>query len=234
MKKWVILIVAVFAGAVLWKEFGRNGVTVGGGATFVNELPTTSPLYAQQQEFIDRMNADPALVERYAGSRGVFAEMNFALNRGAQSLDGPSLLKATKAMSALIPRLPPASCAKLIRGNGEIDPQLALDIDAAMARLPKSHHRNLWDFYVRALQAEVQNAPIRPRNAQNEQYAMQHLASKFNGVFAERLMRVMANPLAASDEDACWAVNSLTFTATQLDPQSAEALSRIIWSGKDG
>jgi hypothetical protein len=85
---------------------------------------------------------------------------------------------------------------------------------------------------VRALQAEVQNAPIRPRNAEHERNAMQHLGSKFNGPFAQRLMGVISNPQGASDEDACWAVNTLTFTATQLDPQSAEALSRVIWSAE--
>lgn len=236
MKKLIITVLVLAALAAGYKELNRGGgLPFQEAGRFTNDLPTTSPLYAQQQEFVDRLNADEALRKRYAGdftSQGMYSEMTNALSRGAQSLDGASLLKATKAMSAIIPRLPQHSCAKLMRQQDDFDPQLEADMDAAMARLPKSHHRNLWDFYVRALQAEVHDAPIRPRNSQAEGYAMQHLASKFQGQFAQRLMGVIANPAAASDEDACWAVNTLTFTATQLDPQSAEALSRIIWSNE--
>ena len=47
----------------------------------------------------------------------------------------------------------------------------------------------------------------------------------------QRLMKVLPQMAQASDEDACWAVNSLTHTSTQLDPESREVLSRLIWGG---
>ncbi|MFY2765135.1 hypothetical protein [Arenimonas sp. MALMAid1274] len=235
MKKVLIALVLLVVAVVIVKESGKGNVPLlktEPGIT--NVLAPTSPLYAQQQRFVDQFNADPQLRERFAGtftSKGLFAEVQFALKRGAQSLDGPSLVKATKAMAAMIPRLPQHSCAKLMRPADDFDLPLSRDIDAALERLPPIHHYNLWDFYLRALKAEVTQAPIKPVNAAARQDALMLLGQKFPGRFGERIAAVVQNPVAASDEDACWAINTLTHNATQLSPDSAEALSRMIWAG---
>lgn len=235
MKKLLIVLVLLIAGAVLFKEMKSGGLPVlksDGG--IVNTLAPTSPLYAQQQRFVDQFNADPQLRERFAGtftSKGLFAEVQMALKRGGQSLDGPSLVKATRAMAAMIPRLPLHSCAKLMRPADDFDRPLGRDIDAALERLPPIHHHNLWDFYLRALKAEVTNAPITRFDPVARENALMLLGEKFPGRFGERLAAVAQNPVAASDEDACWAINALTHNATQLSPDSAEALSRMIWAG---
>jgi hypothetical protein len=235
MKKWIVIVVLLIGAGVYWKEShrGADGTSNYGGG-LVNTLPRSSPHYAQEQEFIDRFNADPELRDRFAGeftSKGLYAELDSALHRGAQSLDGPSLVRVTTAMAAVIPRLPQKSCAKLARHQDDFDAELSRDFDDALSRLPAKHHRNLWDFYLRALKAEVDDAPVLARNAEHERVAMQHLGSKYRGREAERLMGVLSNPEGASDEDACWAVNTMTHGTTLLDPQSAEAMSRLIWAG---
>lgn len=236
MKKLLIGLVLVIAAAVVYKEVGKGGVPVLRqiGGEMINPYPPGSSLHAQQQEFVDRFNADPALRERFAGtfsSKGLYAEVKFALGRGAQSLDGPSLVKVTRAMAAMIPRLPQKSCAKLIRPRDDFDRELGDDMQSALERLPPVHHRNLWDFYLRALKAEVSNAPIIPVDTVKRDRALQHLGEKFQGPFGQRMAGVLQNPSAASDEDACWAINAFTHNSTQLDPESAEAMSRLIWSG---
>jgi hypothetical protein len=237
MKTWIVVVLLALAAAVVWKETRPGGAvprTLDGKLR--NTLPESSPLHAQQQEFIDRFNADPQLRERFVGtftSKGLYAEMNRALARGAQSLDGPSLVKVTRAMSALIPRLPEHSCAKLIRRRDDFDRALGADIEAALERLPPVHHRNLWDYYLRALKAEVSNAPIRPLDRAARDRALAELGESFQGRYAERLAGVLGNPARASDEDACWAIGSLTHGATLLSPESADAMSRLIWSGEE-
>jgi hypothetical protein len=236
MKKLLIGVVLLIVLAVVYKEMGKGGVPVLGqlSGEMTNPYPPGSSLHAQQQEFVDRFNADPALRERFAGtfsSKGLYAEMKFALSRGAQSLDGPSLVMVTRAMAAMIPRLPQKSCAKMIRPRNDFDRELGMDMQSALERLPPVHHRNLWDFYLRALKAEVGNAPIVPVDAVKRDRALQHLGEKFQGPFGQRLAGVLKNPSGASDEDACWAINALTHNSTQLDPESAEAMARLIWPG---
>lgn len=237
MKKLLIALVLLIAAAVAFKELRSGGIDlVKADGGIVNTLASTSPLYAQQQQFVDRFNADPQLRERFAGtftSKGLFAEVQMALKRGGQSLDGPSLVKVTKAMAAMIPRLPQHSCAKLMRPADDFDLALGRDIDAALERLPAIHHYNLWDFYLRALKAEVTNAPVLRIDPVARQNALMLLGEKFPGRFGERLAAVVRDPVGASDEDACWAINTLTHNATQLSPDSAEALARLIWAGDE-
>lgn len=235
MKKlvWLLVLVAVVVGV---KEF-----LSGGGSLprmrlpeFVNPYPPSSPLHAQHQDFVDRANADEKLRRRFAGqitSKGLYAELKLALARGGQSLDGPTLVNATRAMAAVIPRLPQHSCAKLMRPADDFDPELERDARAAFERLPPRHHKNFLDFYLRALQAEVNDAPrVRPDLAARER-ALTSLGQRYPGVFGQRLQGVLRDPVGASDKDACWAINSMTHTATQLAPDSAEALSRLLWGG---
>ncbi|MDY0023078.1 hypothetical protein [Arenimonas caeni] len=236
MKKlvWLVVLVAVVVGA---KEFLSGGGSLPGMSPprFENPYPASSPLHAQHQDFIDRANADEKLRKRFAGimtSKGLFAELKLALARGAQSLEGPMVVSATRAMAAVIPRLPERSCAKLMRPRDDFDPELERDVRAAFERLPPRHHKNFLEFYLRALQAEVHDAPRVARDPAARERALVHLGEAYPGVFGQRLAGVLRDPLRASDEDACWAINSMTHTSTQLDPESAEALSRLLWGGE--
>ena len=42
---------------------------------------------------------------------------------------------------------------------------------------------------------------------------------------------MLKSPARASDEDACWAINTMTHGASLLPPGSAEAFSRAMWAG---
>ena len=234
--KWVVVLVVLIVGAVVYKEMGRGGggLSFGEPPKMVNLLPPTSPLYAQQQEFVDKFNADMALRERYADqltTQGIYSEMRGALARGAQSLDDASLLKATRAMASLLPRLPEHTCANLMRPRDEFDLALSNDVNDALARLPAHHHRNLWDFYLRSLKAEVENAPIRPTNAEHQRNAMMQLGSIYSQQDAVRLMGVIQNPAGVADSDACWAIKTFTHATTRLSPQGSYAMSRMLWAG---
>ena len=235
--KWIVVLVVLIVGAVAYQEMSRGGgLSFGEPPMMVNTLPPTSPLYAQQQEFVDRFNADPELRERFADqltSKGLYAEMRNALARGAKSLDEPSLIKATRAMAAVMPRLPEHSCAKMMRPRDDFDLALSADVNDALARLPAHHHRNLWDFYLRALKAEVDDAPIRPANAEHRQNALQQLGSIYINEEAMRLISVMQNPETSSDADACWAIKTLTHASTRLSPQGSYAMSRMLWAGEE-
>lgn len=236
MKKiiWLLVLVAVVFGA---RQYLSGGGSLPGMAPprFENPYPASSPLHAQHQAFVDRANADEGLRKRFAGiigSKGLYAELKLALMRGAHSLEGPLLINATRAMAAVIPRLPERSCAKLMRPRDDFDPELERDARAAFERLPSRHHQNFLEFYLRALQAEVHDAPKVKADPQARERALRHLGEAYPGVFGERLAGVLRDPRRASDEDACWAINSMTHTATQLDPESAEALSRLLWGGE--
>lgn len=236
MKKlvWLLVLVAVVVGA---KQYLSGGGSLPGlsAPEFRNPYPATSPLHAQHQGFIDRANADEKLRQRFAGqmtSKGLYAELKLALARGAQSLDGPLVVSATRAMAAVIPRLPERSCAKLMRPRDDFDPELERDVRAAFERLPARHHQNFLEFYLQALKAEVHGAPKLARDPAARERALRHLGEAYPGVFGQRLAGVLRDPVRASDEDACWAINSMTHTATQLDPESAEALSRLLWGGE--
>lgn len=236
MKGWLLVVVAVIVAAVAWKELGGGdgGLSFGGERRFVNTAPPSSPVYAQQQGFIDRLNADQAVRERFAGvltSKGLYAEMKAALARGAQSIDGPTTVKMTAAMAAVVPRLSERNCAKLMREADDFDKELSDDADAAFARLPAHHHRAFWEFYVQALQAEVHDAPRVRRNPEAERAGWQNLGAIYTGRDAERMIAVMKSPARAADADACWAIKTLTHGIARLDPQGAEALARAMWAG---
>ena len=150
---------------------------------------------------------------------------------GAQSLDAATVVGATRAMAAVIPRLPERSCAKLMRPRDDFDEELGRDVRDAFERLPPRRHRDFLEFYLQALKAEAHGLPRLPVDPEARRVALGHLGDAYPGTFGQRLQGVLNNPVAASDEDACWAVNSLTHTSTQLDPESREVLSRLIWGG---
>lgn len=236
MKKLLLLLVVLVLGAVAAKELlSDRPVLLQSRGEMVNPYPAGSALHAQQQLFVDRFNADPALRDRFAGtftSKGLYAELTNALQRGARSLDSTQLITVTRAMAAVIPRLTQANCAKLIRPKDDFDPVLGADVRSALERLPPHHHRGFWEFYLQALQAEVRDLPERPLDMAARERALADLGSRYTGPFGERLAKVLANPVAAPDEDACWAINTLTHTSTQLSPDHAEAMARLIWGGE--
>lgn len=238
MKKligWLFVIVLV---AVVGKQLatGEGPLPLGGSsAVMVNPYAPGSALHAQQQVFVDRFNADPDLRARFAGtftSKGLYAELNRALKRGARSLDSAQLMSLTKAMAAVIPRLPQQSCAKLIRPRDDLDEALGADFRAALERLPPQHHRNFWEFYLQALKAEIQELPEKPIDLAARERALLDLGARYPGQFGQRISAVFANPVGASDEDACWAINTLTHTSTQLAPDNAEQMARLLWGGE--
>jgi hypothetical protein len=239
MKKFLIVIVLLIAAAVVYKEMGKGGGLPGVrvlSGEIVNPYPPGSALHAQQQEFVDRFNADPALRERFSGtftSKGLYAEMNRALRRGARSLSSAQLISVTRAMAAVIPRLPQKSCAKLIRPRDDFDAELSADFRAALERLPPVHHRNFWNFYLDALKSEIDQRPELRVDLAARERALNELGQRYQGQFGERLVGVVNNPVAAADEDACWAINSMVHTSTQLSPDHAEALARLLWGGVD-
>ena len=238
MKKLIAILFLVVLAAVVGKNL-LSGDSVLPLKVFSGEIknpyPAGSALHAQQQVFVDRFNADPDLRARFAGtftSKGLYAELTRALQRGARSLDSGQLMTMTKAMAAVIPRLPQHSCAKLIRPKDDFDPALAADFRDALERLPPQHHRNFWEFYLQALKAEIQQLPEKPIDLAARERALLELGSRYPGQFGERLVAVSANPVGASDEDACWAINTLTHTSTQLSPDHAEQMARLLWGGE--
>lgn len=238
MKKLIVVVLLLIAAAVVYKEMGKDGAPalLRNSGEISNPYPVGSALHAQQQEFVDRFNADPALRERFAGSftsKGLYAEMNRALRRGARSLASEQLIAVTRAMAAVIPRLPQKSCAKLIRPRDDFDPELGADFRAALERLPPVHHRNFWNFYLDALKAEIEQRPELRVNLPAREMALNELGQRYPGRFGERLSGVLKNPLGAADEDACWAINSMVHTSTQLSPDHAEAIARLLWGGVD-
>lgn len=236
MKKLLLfLVVLVAVSAGLKAMLAGDTPLMRSSGMLENPYPPGSPLHAQQQEFVDQFNADPKLRERFAGdftSKGLYAEVSGALQRGARSLDSGQLVTVTRAMAAVIPRLQPSNCAKLIRPRDDFDPVFANDFGAALERLPPRHHRNFWNFYLSALKAEVHGLPERREVPGARERAFQELGSRFHGPSGQRLANVMRNPRGAADADACWAINTLIHTSTQLSPDHTEALARAIWSGR--
>ena len=239
MKKLLVVVVLLIAAAVVYKEMGKGGGIPGVrqlSGEISNPYPPGSPLHAQQQEFVDRFNADPALRDRFAGSftsKGLYAEMNRALKRGARSLPSAQLIAMTRAMAAVIPRMPQKSCAKLMRPRDDFDPELGADMRSALERLPPVHHRNFWNFYLDALKSEIEQRPELRVDLPARERALNELGQRYPGQFGERLVGVLNNPLGAADEDACWAINSMVHTSTQLSPDHAEAIARLLWGGVD-
>lgn len=236
MSKWVWLLLLVAAGVGVHKTFfAERALLPLRAQEFTNPYPPGSALHDQHQSFVDQANADPKLRERFArtlDSKGLYAELQLAMARGAQSLDAATVVGATRAMAAVIPRLPEESCAKLMRPRDDFDEALGRDVRDAFERLPPRRHQDFLEFYLQALKAEVHGLPRRPVDPEARQRALGHLGDAFPGTFGQRLQGVLNNPARASDEDACWAVNSLTHTSTQLDPESREVLSRLIWGGE--
>ncbi len=238
MKKLIVVLFVLVLAAVVGKKLlsGESVLAlVGMSGEVTNPYPPGSTLHAQQQHFVDRFNADPELRARFTGSftsKGLYAELTRALQRGARSLDSPQLISLTRAMAAVIPRLPENSCAKLMRPKDDFDPALGADIRSALERLPPQHHRNFWEFYLLALKADIQKLPEKPVDADARERALLELGSRYTGQFGQRLSAVIANPIGASDEDACWAINTLTHTSTQLSPDHAEPMARLIWGGQ--
>jgi hypothetical protein len=236
MKKLLVFLVVIIGIAVLGKSLvSDQPVLRFTSGEMKNPYPPGSPLHAQQQEFVDQFNADPALRERFAGtftSKGLYAEVTGALKRGARSLDSAQLITATRAMAAVIPRLREENCAKMIRPADDFDPVFSADFSAALERLPPHHHRNFWRYYLAALKAEVQDAPERPVDLPARERALMELGSRFNDNDLRRMQGVVKNPVSAPDADACWAINALTHNAGQLSPDHAEAIARLIWGGQ--
>ncbi len=238
MKKLLAVVFLLVLAAVVGKNLlsGKSALVLPGmDREMVNPYPPGSSLHAQQQVFVDRFNADPKLRARFAGtltSKGLYAELNRALQRGARSLDSRQLMSLTKAMAAVIPRLPQDSCAKLIRPRDDFDLALAADFRDALERLPPQHHRNFWEFYLQALKAETQQLPEKPIDMPARERALLALGSRYPGQFGQRISAVFANPMGAADEDACWAINTLTHTSTQLSPDHSEQMARLLWGGQ--
>ncbi len=236
MKKLWFLLVLIAGAAVVGKALLTDQpiLRINSGM-MKNPYEPGSALYAQQQEFVDQFNADPALRERFAGtftSKGLYAEVTNAMERGARSLDSAQLISVTRALAAVIPRLREENCAKMIRPADDFDPVFSADFRAALERLPPRHHRNFWNFYLAALKAEVYDQPERRVDTPARERALLELGSRFHGPTGERLANVMKNPVRAPDGEACWAINTLTHTSTQLSPDHAEAIARFIWGGK--
>lgn len=236
MKQLVLILVLVVVAAVAGKALlSDTPVLRFASGELQNPYAPGSVLYAQQQGFVDQFNADPGLRDRFAGtftSKGLYAEVTGALQRGARSLDSAQLISVTRAMAAVIPRLREENCAKMIRPADDFDPVFSADFRAALERLPPHHHRNFWNFYLSALKAEVNDLPERRVDMPARERALDELGSRYHGPTGQRLANVMRNPAAAPDAEACWAINTLTHTSTQLSPDHAEALARLIWGGR--
>ncbi|KFN48425.1 hypothetical protein [Arenimonas metalli] len=236
MKKLLLILALVIGAAVVGKSLlSDQPVLLLASGELKNPYAPGSALHAQQQEFVDQFNADPQLRDRFAGtftSKGLYAEMDAALRRGARSLDGAQLISVTRAMAAVIPRLQQANCAKLMRPKDDFDRVLGADVQGALERLPPRHHLNFWRFYLAALKAEVNDLPERPIDLAARERALMELGRRFNQNDVARLQRVVQDPRSAPDADACWAINAFTHNATQLSPDHAEALARLIWGGQ--
>ena len=236
MNKLLLILALVVGAAVVGKSLlSDQPVLLLSTGELKNPYAPGSALHAQQQEFVDQFNADPQLRDRFAGtftSKGLYAEMDAALRRGARSLDGAQLISVTRAMAAVIPRLQQANCAKLMRPKDDFDRVLGADVQGALERLPPRHHLNFWRFYLAALKAEVNDLPERPIDLAARERALMELGRRFNQNDVARLQRVVQDPRSAPDADACWAINAFTHNATQLSPDHAEALARLIWGGQ--
>ena len=79
----------------------------------------------------------------------------------------------------------------------------------------------------RAVPSHVESRP--PRSSAGCGKASRGRVGGLRGAIAMR----RSSAERASDEDACWAIGSLTHGATLLSPESADAMSRMIWSGEE-
>lgn len=237
MKK--LLVVLVFVVAVIGAKQMLSGrsplAALTGPVLMVNPYSPGSPLYAQQQYLVDRFNGEPALRERFAGiatSKGLYAEVQTALGRGARSLGNQRLIGMTKAMSAVAPRLSPHSCAKLLLPRDDFDEELGEDMRDALESLPPMQHKRFTDFYLDALLASVNDLPIIAVTQEDREHALFELSANYRGEPGQRIARVLQAPTAASEEDRCWAANTLLMTMSQLTPTNTVTMARIMWGSK--
>lgn len=235
MKKILFALVALVALAMLGKNLMSDRPIIHSGPPkLINAYQPGSPLYADHQAFVDRFNANPKLADRFANaisSKGLYAMWIAALNRGARSLPRQQLLQMARTQVAVLPRVSTLSCAKMIRPRDDFDEVLGADLRSAVERLPPQYHRVITGFIYDALVAEVENAPVIAIDQQALDGALLSLGQRYPGEFGQRLVGVLRDPVAASDEDACWAANSLMNTMTQLPDDHAEALLRRSFGG---
>jgi hypothetical protein len=195
----------------------------------VNPYPPSSPLHDASQQFVDGINADPKLRDRFSGvftRRGLYAEVNTALRRGARSLDGPVLVGAVTALDRAVPHLDTHSCAEVFRERDTFDEALSAKMRGAFEEISPTQHAHLMTFYLEALRAEVSDAPTKPLDQEALQSALHNLGDQFQGPYAQRFASTMGNKGAASDEDLCWAGTTLLHGVTLMGNGDREVLSR--------
>jgi hypothetical protein len=194
-----------------------------------NPYPRTSPLYAASQRFVDGVNADPKLRDRFSGvftKRGLYAEVTTALRRGARSLDGPVLVGATTAMDRAMPHLDTHTCAEAFRVHDTFDAERSAKMRDALEQISPMQHAHLMDFYLQALKAEVDDAPVQALDQDALQSALRNLGDQYQGEYAQRFANAMRDKAAASDEDLCWAGTTLLHGVTLMGDRDREVLSR--------
>ena len=229
MKKllWVIGLVALVIVGARWLH-GDSPLSLV-SVELKNPYPSTSPLHAATQQFVDGVNADPRLKSRFAGvftKSGLYSAWTGALKRGARSVDGPVLVGATTAMDRVLPQLDAHECAQAFRDRDTFDEELSAKMSEAFEQIPARHHAALMTFYLQALKAEVDNAPARAIDQDALRSAMTNLGGQFQGEFAERFVAAMRDKAAASDEDLCWAGTTLLHGMTLMGDNDREVLSR--------
>ena len=233
MKKILIALVVIAGLAFFYKQSQTGGVALPFmSAKLENPLQPGSALYNEHQAFIDKVNSNEKIVSKFGGaisSKGLFGILKEMQRRGAQSLPRKQIVAQNRAMVAVMVRLPERSCAKLARPRDDFDEQLTTDMLAALERLPSKYHKSMTDFIYDAMIADVENMAIIPVNEANYQAALLDLQYTYHGSSAEKMNRVMGNLQGASDEDACWAINSMMTAAEKMPPENTEALMRRSW-----
>lgn len=234
MKKILIALIVISGLAFFYKQSQNGGVSLPFISTKLeNPFAPGSVLYADHQLFVDKVNANEKIVSKFGGaisSKGLFGILKEMQYRGGQSLPRKQIVAVNRAMVAIMVRLPEKSCAKLARPRDDFDEQLSADIMAALERLPSKHHKTMTDFVYDAMVADVENMPIIPVNEANYQAALLDLQYSYRGSSAEKMNRIMGNVQGASDQDACWVINSLMTAAEKMPAQNTEALMRHSWS----
>jgi hypothetical protein len=231
MKNFIYLLVVVAIIFGVRSLMSGDKPLIGGPKLLENPYAASSPLHAPHQTFVDRVNGNPEILALFAGAgseQALYRAWTDALHTGARTLSGKRLVAVTKTEVAIMARLPEASCAKLIRPRNHFDEALGADIAAAVEQLPAYHHKVMTEFTYDALAATVAKSPQIPVDKEQLGYAYDSLGSRYPGEYGQRLVNTLRNPRAASDEDACWAANSLLHTATDLNDDAAEALLRTV------
>ena len=229
MKKLLLAIVLVAAAvaAVRWAR-GDSPLSLV-TARVRNPYAPSSPLYAASQSFVDGVNADPKLRDRFAGTftrRGLYAEVCTALQRGARSLDGPVLVGATTAMARALPHLDTHTCAEAFREHDTFDAERSAKLQEAFEQISPTQHAHLMAFYLEALKAEAYDAPVKPIDEEQLQSALRNLGDQYQGEYAQRFVSAMRDKGSASDEDLCWAGTTLLHGVTLMGDRDREVLSR--------